>query len=969
MSKLTYCGLGVCAALALAAVPAFSQPAVDPVSVWQRATLYRDEWGTPHVYADDPQALAFAFGWAQAEDHLEPMLAAYRIANGRGAEVFGESMAESDEFALKLGHGMLARSAFPNLDPLTRDLCAGFATGVNAWIVEHPEQTPAWADGVEPADILALLHCYLTSFAPFDLPGAYRRGAPATTGNAWAVAPSKSATGEAMLAINPHGYYDGPFRWYEAHLVCGGMNVAGATLFGLPVIMQGHNGALGWALTPNQPDFADVFIEPAFGAELNEKNAKSLLKKTKLQNTDQLLHMMMLANMRTYFVATPEGPVERSVVCLDTARGPVVSVEGGRVLSYQVGGYRDFGTIAQLAAMGMAQDFQAFQSALAMHQLPCFHVTYADRAGNIMYLYNAKMGDKPAVEFAPPDEEEPLPPARIDWSTPMLAGRFGWSNIIPFGTLPSVMNPASGYVQACGNPPWGATNKTGIKPEAFPPWFGTDRDTRRAQRVRRLLATGGQSTADMQAMLFDTVAPLAAEIVPKIVAAAEAREDFVANSHPDTAIGIAVLKDWNYAADPSSVGMTFFHAWWGSLQGQDLAPMLSGQDFLTALEQDSTAAQQAALNAAADAARMMRNEFNSLTVPWGDVHTIMRGSAEEPIGGGMSGEPIFVASDFVYDTRKWRATYGFGYGMVVTFGEQPSAVSLLPFGVSENPASGHYADQLDLLTDGRFKQAWFAVEDVQRNATSARGRVVHLRPDGMDALFALQTPEPVDARLAVSLEEPAELPSGLAPFTLFVRPELTPGYVPVKMHVEVFVPRVLCSNQDIDKLGVYAYEAGEWVRLEQQELNRDTRTFTAYDDGAAQTYCVLGPARLRAERLLIPGEPDTAEPPVVDNRSETTGKRPPQQSQRKWWWGWLPEPVRPQPSARPSVRAPGRNLPALIEQRPPKLEVAPPILPADAVEKAREAEEEEKGVRRNFNLHLPNALKWLGGKKEKKEER
>jgi len=972
---------------AFLSVPAFSQDIVDPASVWERATLYRDEWGTPHIYADDFQALAFAFGWAQAEDHLEPMLAAYRIANGRGAEIYGESMAESDEFALKLGHGMLARSAFPNLDPVTQELCVGFATGVNAWIVGHPEQTPAWADGVNPEDILALLHCYLMSFAPFDLPGSYRRGAPAITGNAWAVSPARSATGAAILAINPHEYYDGPFRWYEAHLVCQNMNVSGATLFGLPVIMQGHNESLGWALTPNQPDFADIFIEPPFGIDLN-RDPKSVMAGAQTQSSERLLHMMMLANTRTYFVATPDGPVERAVVCLDTARGPVVSVDGARILSYQIGGYRDFGTIAQLAAMACAQDLPAFQSALTMHQLPCFHVVYADGAGNIFYLYNAKMGDKPAVEVPLQIEEETIPPAVIDWTTPMLASRFGWGDIIPPEALPAVVNPASGYLQACGNPPWAATENSGILAETFPQWFCADRDTFRAQRVRRLLGAGQRSPSDFQAMLFDPVAPLAADVVPLILSAAEERKDTVANSHPDTSIGIAALKNWNYAADVSSAGMTFFHAWWASLQAQDLSTVLAGKDFIAALKEKSPAAQDAAINAAADAARMMRNEFNSLTVPWGDVHTLTRGGKEAPVAGSTSGEPIFVSGDFVYDSKKWRANYGFAYAMVVSFGEQLTASSLLPFGASENPASAHYADQLALMTSGRLKPAWFSIEDVQRNAATARGRIVHLRPGGMEGLFALQAEQPIEAQLDTAVEAPAELPAGLAPFTLFVKPEQTPRAAPVQTNIEIRIPEVLCSSQDLEKLSVYAHdgaakegaakegaakEGAAWKPLEQQELNQEIRTFSAYDDQPGQTYCVLGPAQLRAERIPIPGEPDTpALPPQVES-SAPQAENVPQQNERKWWWGLVPQPLRPQPSPRPVIRPPGSKTPApenvVGEPELPKLDIAPPIIPTDAVDEAREAGGEEKRVRRNYNVQLPGARERQTAADLKKEER
>ena len=102
-------GLAGLALAATCATPAQELP--GPADLWDRATLYRDEWGVPHVYAEDPFAMAFAFGYAQAEDHAQAMLAAYRVANGSAAEVFGEFFSASDEFALKMGHAMLARIA------------------------------------------------------------------------------------------------------------------------------------------------------------------------------------------------------------------------------------------------------------------------------------------------------------------------------------------------------------------------------------------------------------------------------------------------------------------------------------------------------------------------------------------------------------------------------------------------------------------------------------------------------------------------------------------------------------------------------------------------------------------------------------------------------------------------------------------------------------------------------------------
>lgn len=951
----------LCATLGLA------QPPDGPSAFWEEAAVYRDEWGTPHVYATNFRALAFAFGYAQADDHLEPMLAAYRVANGRAAEVFGRYFAESDEFALKMGHGMLARSAFPGLDPLTQDVCEGFALGVNAWLVEHPDRVPPWADGVKPEDVLALLHCYLMSMAPFDLPEHYHRQPAAFSGNAWAVGPPRSESGKPILAINPHAYYEGPFLWYEAHLACQDLNVAGGTLFGLPVILMGHNEVLGWALTPNQPDFADIYLEPALAVKRDPKSVMG----APMIPANKLIEMMVLANSRPYYVDTPDGLEQRMAPCLDTVRGPIVGNAMGRMCSYRVGGYHDFGVLFQLMEMARARDLASFQGALALQQLPCFHVVYADRSGNILYLYNTIAGEKAASEkpLEPEDEGEFFPPRPIDWREPHPADNplFAWGGVVPVEALPSVLNPESGYLQACGTPPWGVTDDAGISPEDLPPWLVLDRDSFRARRVRQLLGMGKRSFRDCQSMLYDVVVPFAMEIVPRLLDAAAGHEGLVANSHPDLAVGLDVLGSWNCVAETGSTGMTFFHAWWSALQAQTSHMFESEEEFYGALWENPPEVQIMSLNAAAEAARMMRNEYQSLTVPWGDVHTVTRGGREVGVPGAASGEPIFMASDHVYDKRKWRVTYGCGFAMVVEFGERPKAVSVLPFGTSENPESPHYADQLDLMIERRFKVTRFEHEDVQRYATSAKGQLLYLRPKGMEAVFTLHAAAPVEARLNASTEPPEELPRGTVPFTLFVEMEKAPRETPMTTYMAIYVPPVLCARQTLEHLAVYAYDSyNKWRPLETQQLDIETRTFTAQDDQSPRIYAVLGPAQYRAARV-IPGK-DALEPgsefltggPVVP-KPEFEGEEPPRPPELPTPPlleppSGAPEPLEELEGVPPRQHSIPIGLPPeAAEPKPlelPKLDVTLPQAQPKSTKKAPLPETRGK-VRRNFNLKPP----------------
>jgi hypothetical protein len=266
-------------------------------------------------------------------------------------------------------------------------------------------------------------------------------------------------------------------------------------------------------------------------------------------------------------------------------------------------------------------------------------------------------------------------------------------------------------------------------------------------------------------------------------------------------------------------------------------------------------------------------------VPWGDVHTIIRGNREAPLCGATSGEPVFVASDEVFEGRKWRVTYGYGFAMVVAFGGKPRAVSMVPFGASEDPKSPHYADQLDLMAQRRFKVARYAFEDVQQNAASARGQRLYLRPKGMEALFTLSASAPIVARLATATEAPEKLPEDLVPFTLFATTEKVPRSRPTTTHIDIFIPPVLCASEDLDKLAVYACDAArEWVRLDAQQLDPNARTFAADDNQGPSTYAVLGPSKYRATRLAIPDDHEPAAPQAKIPTPETRSGEPPAQA-------------------------------------------------------------------------------------------
>ena len=844
------------AMLIISSVFAVAQPG-DSAGLWNQVTLYRDAWGVPHVYADNPEALGFAFGYAQAEDHLEPMLFAYRVANGRAAALRGEDWALSDAFSLAMGHARLAEAAFGVVDPFTQALCAGFAQGINAYLAEHPQEAPEWAEGVSPVDILALWHAFLMSMAPLDLPDHWRRPHAIETGSAWAVAPSRSESGNALFAMSPHHFYEGPFRWYEAHLVLGDYDMAGVTLQGIPIMMQGFNGQAAWALTPNWPDFADVFKEvvtPPFRDPRDPRRNN--------YNFQQAVALEFMANARPYYVRTATGLDERYVPALVTGRGPIFDMGGGDLYAWTIGGYRDFAGLYQLYEMGRAKTMADFQSALLIQQIPCFHITYADANGDIFYLYNAKAGARLLMDKVAEQRAEAGMP-ELTWQEPVNATYFDWAwgTVVPPGALPYLQNPESGYLQACGNPPWLATDNAQLDQAAWPPWFAQDQDTYRAKRVRRLLRTGKRSFRDMQTMLYDVAVPGAIKLVPLLIAAADAQPGRVRAAHPDLPACIDLLRNWNYQAEPSTDGMTFYHLWWRQLLDEYLPRFGREEALYAALEENSPNAQESMLAAAANAARAMRNEFDFVAIPWGDVHRIRRGQREEPVRGGASGDPIFLTAATAYEDGAWFADYGFAYGMAVELGSNPRVVSVSMFGESDSPESEHFSDQFDLVKERRFKPLYTNHDDVVRQAVRATGRRVLLEPLGAEGRYTVESAARVTVALGTTLDPPAPLPEGLEAFTPYITPGIQPGDVAMRRTIRLCVPPEAAAPESWPALGLYAYEPGlGWYALE-STLDFASGCFEASHDTIA-TYAVLGdPAYIRAPEP-VPTEPEQVAPPA-----------------------------------------------------------------------------------------------------------
>src|SRR5262249_21579877 len=561
-------------------------------------TIYRDNWGVPHVYGPTDASVIFGFIYAQAEDNFWQIEDSYIQALGRASEVYGEQSLNADLTNRALEIVRVSQAEYTKLSPQMKEICQATADGLNYFLEKNPQVKPRLITRFEPWHLLAF-----GRFAQYQL-FIYRRAgirdaeirtavqevkaegqggggiedrrskmedrgssnAPQSSvldpqssilgpsgddvigSNTWAIAPTKSASGQAMLFINPHQPFFGPGQWIEGHVHSeSGWNMAGATFPGSPFPSLGHNDNLGWSHTVNAPDIIDVWAEKFDDPKnpLNYKYGNGYRAATEWTDTVK--------------VKTDKGVETQTFKFRKTHHGPVVAVRDGAPLTVRMAKFESFGGIEQRYLMGKARNFKEFRQAMSRLDVPMFNTMYADREGNIWYFYNG----------AVPKRDQ-----KYDWLKPVDGSDPGaeWQGYHTIDELPQIFNPQSGWAQNCNATPFLATEEGKGNPEAskFPKYMIGENDNARSRISRRVLGEKAKfSFDDLARAAFDTRVIEAETQIPPLVAEWEKLKTQDAARAEKTAEAVAALKSWNGVSAIDSVPMTVFTLWfYTSLQPQ-----------------------------------------------------------------------------------------------------------------------------------------------------------------------------------------------------------------------------------------------------------------------------------------------------------------------------------------------------------------------------------------------------------------
>ena len=120
----------------------------DSFSKTSAVTIYRDDYGAPHIFAQDLEGLFYGFGYATAQDRLFQIDILRRTYWGRVSEVHGAKFLEFDK---AMRRGNLTRSQVKDqvgaLEKEYQKILRSFADGINAFIREvqsdPPQRVPA----------------------------------------------------------------------------------------------------------------------------------------------------------------------------------------------------------------------------------------------------------------------------------------------------------------------------------------------------------------------------------------------------------------------------------------------------------------------------------------------------------------------------------------------------------------------------------------------------------------------------------------------------------------------------------------------------------------------------------------------------------------------------------------------------------------------------------------------------------
>jgi acyl-homoserine-lactone acylase len=693
----------------------------------ENVRIVRDNWGIAHIYGKTDADAVFGTIYAQAEDDFGRIERNYLNGLGVLAKAEGESAVYSDLRQRLFIDPLVLQLRYRNAPAWLKKLMRAWSDGLNYYLSKHPAVTPkvilhyepwmalSFTEGsiggdIESVDLDKLQQFYGPQDQHAPRPAQSRALAgpvqtasadpPPGGSNGFAIAPGRSASGHALLWINPHtSYY---FRSELQMVSEQGLCVYGAVTWGQFFVYQGFNARNGWMHTSYAGDAIDEYAE------------------TIVEAPDGLYYRYGdgLRKLRVSRITIPykqgAGSAYREFTVFYSHHGPIVRAENDRWIAVKLL-LDPVPALEQSYLRTKTRDYLSFRKTQEMRTDTSNNTVYADADGTIAYFHGNFIPKRDTrFDFTHP----------VDGSNPATE----WQGPLRLEDTITLLNPATGWIQNTNNWPFSAAGAASPKRENYPVYTWTRGENPRGihavevlENIRgvtldSLIAAG----YDSHLTAFDVLLPPLFEEYDRLSANDPRRADL---KEP-----IEALRHWNRRTAADSVPTALAVFW-----GQEL------------LERKRTAAREAGepvydymvghlayperIETLSAAVTKLQRDFGRWQTPWGDINRYQRltddivqpvddDKPSLPVGFAASAWGAFASFDAPYPrkTKKIYGSVGNSFVAAVEFGPTVHAKAILSGGESGDAASPHFTDQALMFTQGKFRDVLFYPREVLAHA-------------------------------------------------------------------------------------------------------------------------------------------------------------------------------------------------------------------------------------------------------------
>lgn len=344
--------------------------------------------------------------------------------------------------------------------------------------------------------------------------------------NNWALSPSRTKNGKALLASDPHLTLNSPAIWYMVELDSktngeGDLHVAGASIPSVPGVIIGHNEELSWGVTTARMDLADAYIE-----ELNDDGTAVIFNGEEVPLVQKEFTFKFKdggSGAETFEYVPHHGPI----LIKDVDKKVAISI---RWVLQEPGNDLDF-----IQDLMRAKSTQEGMDSLGPVRAINQNWVFADREGNIGWNPKVAIPNRP---WATAD----LP----NWLPLPGDGSAEWEGYLSAEESPTMYNPPAGFIATANNDMDGSYTDGDATNDGHPPWQTVPAEGYRHKRIVDMIdELGDEHTPEtMREIQADTYILHGETIVPHILEIADANADDLSEKATEL---VETLRDWEFS--------------------------------------------------------------------------------------------------------------------------------------------------------------------------------------------------------------------------------------------------------------------------------------------------------------------------------------------------------------------------------------------------------------------------------------